>query len=127
MARDGEPEPQAPSVRLWSRVRDAERAEHIRELFGCDPLAGIAYADVDSGLSAREADLDATSTRREFNRVGHEVPDDLLQAGRVANHRARPLVQGPRQHDPLGLGRRLHRGERRLHDGRDHDSARLEV
>src|SRR5207249_5503126 len=37
------------------------------------------------------------------------------------------LVQSLRQHDPLGLGRRLHRGERRLHDRRDHDRTRLEV
>ena len=55
----------------------------------------------------------------ELDGVGEQVPDDLLQAVRVAGDGARRRVQHGLHADALGLGRRPHRVQSRLHHGRE--------
>ena len=100
-----------------------ETARKQGELFGPDPLAGVTDPELHGRLSAREADFDATSARRELHRVGHEVPDDLLQAVRIAETGVTASSRAALERDPLGFGRRAHGLDGRL----DHRQHRSEV
>ena len=118
MSHDAEPDPQS-NFRLPAAVPKRGRCEDLRELVGFDPFARVAHAHLDGGSSTREADHDLPAARRELDRVGREVPEDLLQPDRVASDRPGRLVERALQPDPLGLRRTPRGGQRRL-DRRGH-------
>ena len=59
-------------------------------------------------------DLDAAAFRRELDRVGEQVPDDLLQPAGVAGDRRDPGLDHPLDGDALRLRRGLRAVERRF-------------
>ena len=83
VADDRQAETQAAVRALAAAVELAEAIEHERLELGSDAAAGVADLDDHSCfVFAREEQLDAAAGGRELDRVGQQVPDHLLQAGR---------------------------------------------
>jgi hypothetical protein len=87
---DGEAEAEAAVLSTRRAVRLPEALEHVREKPRVDARAVVLHANLDLVATVvRQGHLDETSGPREFDRVGDEVPDDLLQALRIAINRDR--------------------------------------
>ena len=111
---DGEAQAEAAVHARRRGVLLPEALEHVREKIGPDADAGVRHADLDVGVDALEPDLHPPAAGRELDGVRQQVPDDLLQAVRIAGDRPgrgiEPLVDA----DALRLRRRPHRLDRRL-------------
>src|SRR5262249_29380705 len=66
------------------RVGLVEAFKDIGHEITADAFARVAHADANVWVHALQPHFDATSLRRELDRVGEEVPDDLLQPDGVA-------------------------------------------
>src|SRR5919204_4708688 len=53
--------------------------EDMRQLLGADPFTRIADDELDGDVRPAQADVDATTARRELERVADDVRDDLMQ------------------------------------------------
>src|SRR5439155_2666249 len=89
------------------------------EELGGDSLPGVRHADLELRPGSIEAHLDLSLQGGELDRIGDEVPDDLLEPVRICDQL---IVTGRRAAskedlDLLRLGRRAHRVERGLDDG----------
>src|SRR5581483_11208813 len=106
VAGDGEAQAQPPAGPLRAAVGLAETLEHMRQELRRDPYPGVTHPDFDMGVDALKADLNLPAPGGEPDRVREEVPDHLLQADGIAQHRAR--VRTERQSDPdlSGVSRR---------------------
>src|SRR5919201_329207 len=99
-------EPQT-GVRASARgIGLAKSIEHERQHVGRDTLAGVAHDDLDARADTLGAHLHAAAVRREFHRVQHEVPHDLLQPIWIAADGTRARVEDGLDPDVLGLGGR---------------------
>ncbi len=67
-------------------------------------------------MVARQRRGDEAATRRELHGIVEQVPDDLLQPLPIAEHQAGLGGQVFLQSDAFGIGRGLHRLERRFDD-----------
>ena len=73
----------------------AETIKDVREELRCDPFAGVDDTYLEMRIDALEQHLNATVTRREFDRVREQVPEHLLQSTWVAIHRlCEPIEHG---------------------------------
>src|SRR5688500_4725582 len=83
-----------------------------------DPDAVIAHDNVCFRRYALDANVDAATGRSELDRIGQEVPYDLLQACRIARHRTDPTIDLRVDRDALRLCGRLNRVDGSVHDRR---------
>jgi hypothetical protein len=77
---DGQAQAQAVVPPRRAGVGLAEAVEDVGEEFGLDADAGVGDADLDVRVDPLEEHLHPAALGREFDGVGEEVPDDLLQA-----------------------------------------------
>ena len=53
--------------------------KNVRKKLRFDSFTGVRHRDFDVVVNALQADLHVPSSRREFDRVGQKVPDDLVK------------------------------------------------
>ena len=70
------------------RVGLAKAIEDTGQEIGGNPFARIAHHDADVRIYAFQPHCDASSLRRELDCVGEQVPNHLLQTGRVTGNLA---------------------------------------
>src|SRR6185503_13072711 len=85
---DGEPQPEPTFGARARRIRLTKALEDVRQERRIDAATAVAHADLRLRLRGLDPHLDAAVLGREFDRVGKQVPDDLLQAASVARDRA---------------------------------------
>ena len=66
--------------------RLAKPVENVREEIGGDSDAAISHPNGDARFDALGGDVNAAAFRGEFERVGEQIPEDLLHPGWVAQH-----------------------------------------
>ncbi len=108
-------------------VHLAEALEDVRQLALRDADAVVLDADeVTLGL-ALDAHHDAPVLRRELDRVGEQVPQDLLEPQGVGAHRGHRLGQGREQQpDAARLGHQPDRLDRALDHLRERDGLQVQ-
>jgi len=89
-----------------------ETVEHDWQERGGDALAAVRHADLGVPALPAEVDVHAPVLRGELDRVGHEVPHDLLEPIGVAHERPRAVVEQAREAHLLGVRGRPHHLER---------------
>jgi hypothetical protein len=121
VSADSKSEPSAGKATIGCRFYLHERIEDDLALIGGNPLAGIDNVGHQFSAAPRDADGDAAA-RRELQRIGHQVADDLADPGAIAKQRTRHVVANlVDQRQSLRLRRRL----KLLHD-LAHQAARTE-
>ena len=116
VAHDREPEPQAAVHTRGGGILLAEAVEDVGEEGRVDPRAGVGHVDGHAAVLPRQRDADAPAFGRELDRVGQQVPDDLLQPPRVAEDRLGVRRQVRVDADAPGIGRRPDGFERGVDD-----------
>ena len=111
------------SVASWRAV---EALEQPVLLGGGDPDAGVGDLDHRAAVAALGAHGDRPAGRRELDRVGHEVVDDLGEPVGVAGERRDRVGLGDQLQAGL-LGTRAAGRDGVAHDGLEIDLAALEV
>ena len=81
VSRDRQTEPEAGAFR--GAVALTQTLEHMRQKRRVDPLTFVAHGDADLAIRALQPQIDLFPGRRELDRVGKNVADDLLQTCRV--------------------------------------------
>src|SRR5438093_9663563 len=89
-----------------SALRLSEAIEDVGQESRADPHPRVLDGNLGVAIGALEAHFDTTLSRRELDRVGQQVPHDLLQAVRVAAHGHGGRATGRPEGDRLGLRRR---------------------
>lgn len=82
---DRETEAEAAVLARGGGVGLAKAFENVGQKIGGDAGAVVLHAEEDVGRPVIEEDVDLAADGRELDRVGQEVPDDLLQPGAVAH------------------------------------------
>ena len=77
------------------------------------------HGDLDLPVDARERDVDGAAARRELDRVGEQVPDDLLNAVRIERERRVERRELDAKRERLALGLWPDRLDRRFDHGCD--------
>ena len=101
---DGEAEAEPAVLARGRGVGLAEALEEVREKFGSDAGAVVAHAQDEMLVVALQTDDDLTVWWREFDRVGQEVPGDLLEPGAIAHHFESPRSDVDEDADLFGGG-----------------------
>src|SRR4029077_7569497 len=81
---DGDPHPEPAMLAGPRDICLPEALEDVRQNLGCDAFSLVAHGDDDLLVEGGELHDGAPSLSGELHRVGHEVPHDLLQTGRIA-------------------------------------------
>src|SRR5579862_8882062 len=98
-----------PTMTARSRgIRLPEALEHKRQKLGDDADTRVFYYDLNMRIDSLEDDLDPSAARSEFDRVAQQVPENLLQAVRIAAHQADPGVKKGTDADVLALSGSTH-------------------
>ena len=84
----------------------AEAGKKLGEEVGGNALAGIDDGDFDVRIDAAKEDLNPPAARREFDGIGKEVPQDLLEAVRIAGDGATLGIKHFGEADAFGVGGR---------------------
>src|SRR6185436_13645262 len=79
-----------------------------------DTAAAVADRDLDVRADTTQAHADVAVARRELDCVAEQVPEDLLQASRIAQDRTGEAVEVELEPDLPGLGRGPHALDGRL-------------
>src|SRR5262249_31613762 len=83
MTHDGESQPQPTVLAVRPGVLLPKVFEDVRQELRLDPLPTVGDDDLDVRVGALKSYLHAPAVRREFDRLGKQVPYDLLQPLRV--------------------------------------------
>src|SRR5262249_12343700 len=97
------------------RVGLAEAVKDVWQEIRADAFARVAHGDANVWVHALQLRFDATALRRELDRVGEQVPDDLLQPDRIAGDLTNFGGQVGLERDALRLRRRVDRPNRILY------------
>src|SRR4029453_3197595 len=111
MANEGEPDTEAALVPSAPALALLEAVEDERQQLAADAGAGVADHDLGVRVDALEGELDPAVSRRELHGVHQKIPDDLLQAIRIAVERSGVRIGEGLEPESLGVGRRSHRIE----------------
>src|SRR5690242_18553384 len=79
MTHNRQPESHAAMLPARLLIRLPEAIENVWQKVGCNALAGIADHDLEMRVHSLRTNLDPPAARRELDRIGQQVPDDLLQ------------------------------------------------
>jgi len=113
--------------RLVGFVRLAKRIENERQKIGANARAVVVYFQPRVRSGAFEADFDSSFFAGEFDGVREQIPDDLLQALRVAADKPDTLVKVAVQTNAFGGDCRRDRLNRRVNDGAKFDWTSVNV
>ena len=84
MTYDGQAQTQAGLRTRRCVIGLTKALEYVGQEFGADAASRVRNAQHGTTLQATELQADASVVRREFDGIGEEVPDHLMQAGLVA-------------------------------------------
>src|ERR1044072_1667230 len=93
---------------LRGAVRLAEALEDMRQKLRLDAVACIGDNYLQVLAHPTELDVDPSLLRREFDCVGEQVPNHLLQTHRFTEDKSRILIDQSNDLDFLCLCRRTH-------------------
>src|SRR4051794_35954684 len=79
MPDDRQAKPQPAMLARGAGVGLPEALEKLRKMFRGNALPRVADGDLHGGRNALQQHLHASAFGREFDRVGEQVPDDLLK------------------------------------------------
>ena len=127
MADDGEAEAETAVAASGPRIRLTKTLEHVGQEIGRDAGTGVDDGDLDSGVHARHAQRDRARFGRELNRIGQQVPDDLLQPIRIGDDRRQLGLVARLEAEGLGAQRRAHRFNGGADDFFNADGTRLQT
>src|SRR5262249_29060751 len=96
-----------------------EAVKDIRQKVGPNSLPCVAHNNFDVRVDPFESDLHTPALGRKIDRVGEEIPQDLLQPGGVAGDRTGVRVDHGLDSDSLCLGGRGNGANSRLDDRRE--------
>src|ERR1043165_3404313 len=113
MANDREAQTKTTETPRRRTVRLSKTIEHARQKLGRDSLARVAHRDGRVRVVAGNANVDLAAVWGELHCVRKQVPNDLLQAGRVGGDRTETGLGPVVQRDALRIRRRLHHVDRR--------------
>jgi len=102
-------EPESAVLARKARVGLSKSLEHIRQELRRDAAAGVAHRELHVGVHPREAQLNLAAARGELDRVGEEVPENLLQSIRISRDRSRERLDNGFDSDVFGV-RSRHNG-----------------
>src|SRR5688500_14978864 len=106
MPNDGEPDPETAVGPGRRAVRLLEPVEDRREEPRGDALPAVGDADLEVRPQPGEAYGDASARRRELDRVGDQVPHDLLEPVGIADQLVLAVDEVPFEPDLDFLGLR---------------------
>src|SRR5688572_4468345 len=89
-------------------VRLPETIKHEGQEFRAYADAGVFNQNLEVRVDALEHDLNASARRREFDRIGQQIPKDLLKAVRVATYEPNAGIEELLDADILARGRGTH-------------------
>ena len=121
------PTPRPPKRRVVLASAWLKPIEDLREKFRCDPLAGVAHANLHVRVDPLNDHVNPPAARRKFDRVREQIPHDLLQAIIIAHHRPAHARKGGGQPDLFGDRGRPHRLDPRRHHRREIDWPNVEA
>lgn len=82
-AADGQPDAGAATVTVAGGVGPVEPFEEVRQVFGRDPVAGVAHLNGHRGLVGEYPDGDPAALRGVPEGVGQQIAQHLGDPGRV--------------------------------------------
>src|SRR5690606_8144753 len=94
MLHDRQPEPEPAESSSDRGVALLEPIEDVRQQLRPDADARVLDRDLGFGAEVPHADADRAALRGELDRVPEQIPEDLLEASRVARDRPRRLELG---------------------------------
>src|SRR5205814_10630000 len=80
-----------------------ETIKHLSKKLRCDSLACVRHGNFYVRVNLFNTDMNATASRREFDRVGQKVPDDLLETILVCDNNTMQVCKRRRKPDRLGF------------------------
>jgi hypothetical protein len=104
MMYDREPQAEACVLARSCSIGLSKALEDQGQERRADPLTGVLDAQSEVGLVAFDAHLDSAAPGRELDRVGEQIPGDLLQAGGVTGDLTAGCIQRAAELDALGIG-----------------------
>lgn len=107
MANDRQAETEPPEAARRRAVTLAEAIKHVRKKVLVDALAGVGNDQLGLPFGAPDDDVHLAAQGRELDRVRQQVPEDLLQAIRIAMDPAVRYIDRRLQPDLFGGGRRF--------------------
>src|ERR1700722_1302043 len=110
---DRQPEPQTTKGSRGRAVFLREPIEDMRKIIRGNANAGVADAQFEVRIHTLEQDLYLTAFRSELDRIGQQVPHDLLQAAAVGADYVLACTKDCPHSNALGL----RRGHRRVNSG----------
>ena len=126
MSDNGQAEAEPAMMTREAGLRLPETLEELRQEFGGDTAPAVGHGDPRVRLRALQAHVDPPARRGELDGVRDQVPEDLLQARRVAQDGAGERLQRRRQRQALALGGAPHDVHRHLEDRRQLDELEVE-
>jgi hypothetical protein len=96
---DGQSQTEPPVLAGRRRVPLPEALEQVRDELRPDADAGVRDADLDVGTHPLEPDSNLALPWRELDRIGDEIPDDLLQPARITGDRPGSRIEHPLERD----------------------------
>ena len=83
------------------RISLAKPLENMGKKIRFNLFAGIRDVQLQMRVNSLQYDLHATAARSEFDRVGQQIPDDLLKAAGISGDRARIWINHGKRVAPL--------------------------
>jgi hypothetical protein len=102
---DTEAKSQSAVVSGGRRISPAKALENMGKKIGLDTLTGIRNVQLEVRVNSLKDNLHSTAARSEFDRVGQQIPDDLLKPAGIAGNRARFRVNHGNESQPFHLRR----------------------
>src|SRR5687767_4657061 len=97
-------------------IRLTEAVKDEREKLGADALPGITNTYLKGCVSSFNSNFSPASGRSEFDRIGDEIPNHLLQAAGIAHRMASRRIERHLQLNSFGVSRQLHGINSRVDD-----------
>ncbi len=104
LLHDGQAETEPAVLSSGGAIALSEAIEYEGQQLVLDPLACVCDDNFRVCTGMVEQDLYAPARGRELNRVGEQVPDDLIQADGIAVHGGSRTIEDGFELDALGFG-----------------------
>src|SRR5436190_15903739 len=106
-ARDRQAQTQAGLSSRYSAVSLPKGFKYVRQEFRRYPCSGIAYNNAGMRVGALQFDLNAPARGSEFDCVGEQIPNDLLEPVCISEYSICRSIKNHFELQALGFSRRV--------------------